>query len=168
MAGVNRVAAAQSQPLVISRVFPAPRELVFRAWSSAEHLKRWFCPAAYTVPDARVEFRVGGVFEVCMRSPQGQDHWSRGRYEEIVPHSRLVIDMQVFAEPNRPLVRAYTVVRFAEELGGGTRVEVTQSYTPFDPAAAGMIQGAPEGWGQTLDRLGLEVARIRQSEGSDS
>jgi uncharacterized protein YndB with AHSA1/START domain len=167
MTAANRIPGAQTPPLVISRVFPAPPELVFRAWSSAQHLRRWFCPAAYTVPDARVEFRVGGAFDICMRSPEGQDHWTRGRYTEIVPHSRLVIDMHAVAEQDRALFRAYTVVLFTEE-PGGTRLEVTQSYTLFDPAAAAMIQGAPIGWGQTLDRLALEVACISNAAGLES
>src|SRR5437588_387448 len=86
---------AQPHPLVVSRTFPASRELVFQAWSSADHLKRWFCPAGYTVPQAQVEFRVGGAFNICMRSPEGQDHWTKGQYAEIVPNTRLVIDMTV-------------------------------------------------------------------------
>ncbi len=162
MAIANEIPGAQT-PLVISRVFPAPPELVFLAWSSAEHLRHWFCPAAYTVPEACVEFRVGGAFDICMRSPDGQDHWTRGRFTEIVPHSRLGIDMTPEIERDRPLFRARTVVRFTKE-GGGTRLEVTQSYTLLDPAAAPMIQGAPMGWGQTLDRLALEVARMQKSE----
>lgn len=151
-----------TQPLVVSRLFPASRELVFRAWSSAEHLRRWFCPKGYSVPEAEVEFRVGGAFNICMRSPQGQNHWTRGRYTEIVPCSRLVIDMNAVGEEDRPLFRALTVVSFADE-AGGTRLEVMQSYTIFDPLAAQMIQGAPQGWDQTLDRLEHEVARIQKS-----
>jgi len=145
---------------VIARTFAAPRDLVFRAWSSAEHVKRWFCPTGYTVPQAEVDFRVGGVFHVCMRSPEGQDHWTRGTITEIVPDARLVIDMQVPGAQAECLFRALTVVRFTQETGG-TRMEVTQSYTLYDPAAARMVQGAPQGWAQTLDRLEREVARIR-------
>jgi uncharacterized protein YndB with AHSA1/START domain len=151
--------APQPQPLVVSRTFPAARDLVFRAWSSADHLKRWFCPSGYTVPEAHVEFRVGGAFDICMRSPQGQDHWTRGKYVEIVPCSRLVIDMNAVGEQGRPLFRAYTVVTLSDE-GGGTRLEVTQHYTVFEAFAAPMIQGAPQGWSQTLDRLEREIARI--------
>jgi uncharacterized protein YndB with AHSA1/START domain len=146
-------------PLVVSRTFPAPRQRVFQAWSSAEHLRRWFCPAGYSVPEALVEFRVGGAFEICMRSPEGLDHWTRGRYTEIVPHTRLVIDMHCVTEQGRPLFRAYTIVSFADE-PGGTKIEVTQTYTILDPAAVKMTQGAPQGWSQTLDRLEQEVARI--------
>src|SRR5208283_5321362 len=85
------------EPLVISRAFPAPRDLVFKAWSSAEHVKRWFSPEGcwfspegYSVPEAEIDFRPGGVFAICMRSPDGQDFWSRGSYIEISPPDRLV------------------------------------------------------------------------------
>ena len=67
----------KSEPLVVSRTFPAPRDLVFKAWSSAEHIKRWFCPEGCSVPQAEVDFRPGGVFAVCMRMPTGQDHGRR-------------------------------------------------------------------------------------------
>jgi len=153
--------SALPQPLVVSRVFPVPRELVFRAWSSAEHLRRWFCPAGYSVPEAEVDFRVGGAFHICMRSPEGQNHWTRGRFTEIVPLTRLVIDMNALGDQDRPLFRANTVVSFADE-AGGTRLEVTQSYTIVDPLAVQMIQGAPRGWGETLDRLEHELARIKK------
>jgi uncharacterized protein YndB with AHSA1/START domain len=148
--------------LVISREFAASRELVFRAWSSADHVRHWFCPAQYSVPEARVELRVGGAFEVCMLSPQGRRHWTRGKFTEIVPNNRLVIEMQVVDERDRPLFRALTEVNFVEQRGGSSRMDVRQTYTVFDAAAAKpMMQGAPEGWRETLDRLEQEVARIK-------
>ncbi len=159
MAAANRGPGLQPGPLVVSRRFEAPIKQVFQAWSSAEHLRHWFCPAGYTVPDARVEFRVGGAFEICMRSAEGRNHWTRGRFTEIVPDALLVIDMNVVGDRDQPLFRANTVVSFIEETGG-TRLEVNQRYTIFDPAATPMIQGAPQGWSQTLDRLEIEVARI--------
>jgi uncharacterized protein YndB with AHSA1/START domain len=146
-------------PLAASRVFNAPRQLVFEAWSSAEHLKRWFCPALYTVPEARIEFREGGAFDICMRSPTGQDHWTRGRYSEIVPHSRLVIDMQVLGQGPDALFRARLEVGFADH-ADGTQLTVLQTFTPLEPEAGPMIQGAPLGWSQTLDRLEQELARM--------
>lgn len=149
----------QLPPLLVTRVFKAPRELVFEAWSSAEHLQRWFCPALFSVPEARIEFRAGGAFDICMRSPAGEEHWTRGHYIEIVPHSRLVIDMQVLGQGPEALFRARLEVAFAVE-AGGTRLEVMQTFTPLDPQAVPMIQGAPQGWSQTLDRLEQEVARM--------
>src|SRR5271169_320890 len=91
----KKAAAVDLLPLRLSRTFHAPRTTVFKAWSSAEHVKRWFCPKSFTVSDAKVEMRVGGPFEVCMRSPTGEEHWTRGVFVEVVPYARLVIDMEV-------------------------------------------------------------------------
>ncbi len=162
MATAGKTSNEYPGPLIVSRLFQAPRNLVFQAWSTADHLRHWFCPAGYTVPDVRIEFRVGGVFEICMRSPEGRDHWTRGRYAEIVPDARLVIDMLAVGDRDKPLFRAYTVVNFIDE-AGATTLEVDQRYTVFDPAAAAMIGGAPQGWSQTLDRLEAEVAHMQKS-----
>jgi uncharacterized protein YndB with AHSA1/START domain len=156
----TKMKAAPKQPLTLSRTFHAPRSIVFKAWTSAEHVRRWFCPDTYLIPDAKVELRVGGPFEVCMRSPAGEEHWTRGVFVEVVPNARLVIDMQVTSSAGKPLFRAYTEVDFADALGG-TRVDVVQTYTPIDPSMAWMIAGAPEGWRTTLDKLEKEVLRMR-------
>ena len=85
----------QPPPLRLSRVLHARRETVFKAWSSGDHVKRWFAPDTFDVPDAKVEMHVGGVFDVCMRAPTGEEHWIRGRFVEVTPHTRLAIDMHV-------------------------------------------------------------------------
>ncbi len=109
----------QPTPVRVSRVFSAPRETVFEAWSSADHVKRWFCPNGYSVPEAKVEMRVGGAFEVCMRSPEGVDHWTRGTFTEVLAPERLTIDHHVI-----------------DPCGGGTFVQRRHS---------GQIQRGPRG-----------------------
>jgi uncharacterized protein YndB with AHSA1/START domain len=156
----------QPAPLRVSRVFSAPRETVFKAWSSADHVKRWFCPNGYSVPEATVEMRVGGRFEVCMRSPEGTEHWTKGTFTEVVVPERLTIDHHVI-DPcgGGPLFSAVTEVKFTPA-DGGTRMDVVQSYTVIDAAQVEpMLKGAPEGWRQTLDKLEAEVARM-QTNGS--
>jgi uncharacterized protein YndB with AHSA1/START domain len=150
----------QPPPLRVSRVFHAPRESVFRAWSSAEHVKRWFCPETMTIPHAKVEMRVGGTFDVCMRTPAGEEHWIRGKFAEVTPHARLVIDMYCTDAAAKPLFRAYTEVDFSDALGG-TQVDVVQTYTILDASKAWMVTGAPDGWRSTLDKLEREVVRMR-------
>ena len=96
-----------------------------------------------------------------MRSPAGEEHWTRGTFVEVTPHTRLVIDMQVADGAGKPLFRAYTEVEFSDALGG-TRVDVVQTYTFMDPAmAAPMVAGASEGWRTTLDKLEAEVVRMQ-------
>ncbi len=150
-------------PLRLARVISARRETVFAAWGSADHVRHWFAPESYTIPEARVEMRVGGAFDVCMRSPTGQDFWTRGVFVEVTPHSRLVIDLQAVDEEGQALFHALTEVNFCD-VSEGTEMQVVQTYAVLDPVrAAQMIGGAPEGWRTTLDRLERQVARMALS-----
>jgi uncharacterized protein YndB with AHSA1/START domain len=156
-------AEVQPAPVRLKRVFAAPRETVFKAWSSADHIKRWFCPAGYSIPEANVEMRVGGAFEVCMRSPEGVDHWTRGAFTEVMTPSRLAIDHHVI-DPcgGGPLFSALTEVNFSDDASGGTLMQVVQTYSLAGPEQAEqMVKGAPEGWRQTLDKLEAEVQRMQ-------
>ena len=157
-----RERGSNPEPLVISRVFDAPRALVFRAWSSAEHIKRWFSPETYTVPEATVDFRPGGTCDICMRSPDGQDFWSRGHFIEVFPPERLVLTFTV-GDVGAPKFTAHTTVTF-EEVGAKTRMNVRQAYEIYDPNFMAAVQGAPAGWRTTLDKLEAEVARMRAAE----
>jgi uncharacterized protein YndB with AHSA1/START domain len=165
----DTVSTIHPAPVRVSRVFPAPRETVFRAWSSADHVKRWFCPNGYSVPEAKVEMRVGGAFEVCMRSPEGVDHWTRGTFTEVAAPERLTIDHYVI-DPcgGGPLFSAVTQVKFSAA-SGGTLMEVVQTYSfPATAQAEQMLKGAPEGWRQTLDKLDAEVSRLQANGGERS
>lgn len=164
---VNKAATAfEPPPLKMSRLFHARRETVFKAWSSGDHVKRWFAPDPCAISEARVDMRVGGPFEVCMLLPSGQKHWVRGTFVEVARPSRLVIDMRVTDADGAPLFNALTEVDFSDELGG-TRMDVVQSYTVFDPAvAAPMVAGAQAGWRGALDKLEQQVMRLVTEAGS--
>ncbi|MEN7530135.1 SRPBCC domain-containing protein [Cupriavidus sp. DL-D2] len=158
MATANESTPRQS--LDVSRTFNAPPELVFKAWSAAEHLSRWFSPHGFTIPECEVEFRPGGKFELRMKSDDGTyDQWLRGHYVEIVPHSRLVLDVAVITLEGKPLFSALTTVGI-QPVAGGTEMTVNQRYTALDPSMGDFTRGAEEGWAQTLDRLGKELERM--------
>jgi uncharacterized protein YndB with AHSA1/START domain len=150
----------QPTPLRLSRVLHARRETVFKAWSSAEHVKRWFSPETFTVPDAKVELRVGGPFELSMRSPTGEEHWIRGTFLEVTPQTRPVIDMRITDRAGKPLFRAHTEVELSDA-PCGTQIDLVQTYTLLDPSVAWMVAGAPDGWRSTLDKLEKEVGRMQ-------
>jgi uncharacterized protein YndB with AHSA1/START domain len=152
--------APKSKAVRVSRVFPARRELVFKAWSSAEHVKNWFTPPGMSTPHCEVGMHVGGPFVVCMQMPDGQQHWARGSFVEVTPPERLVIDMGATDATGRVLFRAYTEVTFSEVIGG-TKMDVVQTYTLLVPEAEMMIAGAPQGWAGTLDNLGAEIKRMQ-------
>jgi uncharacterized protein YndB with AHSA1/START domain len=161
---MNESAARTPTPIHLSRDLHASRHRVYAAWSTADAVKRWFAPTGFVIPEARVELKEGGPFEVLMRSPSGEEHWARGVVKQVSPFERLVLDFTV-EEPNgRALFRALTDVHFSDTLGG-TRIDVTQSYTVLDPEAAWMAEGAPQGWAQTLDNLSAEVLRRETTRG---
>jgi uncharacterized protein YndB with AHSA1/START domain len=164
MARMSEVkAASKPEPLVISRVFFAPREKVFEAWSSADHIKRWFSPETCTVPEAEVDFQPGGVFTVCMRSPEGQNFWSKGVFTEIWPPERLAFTSTVSIDGSDKF-SVLTKVAFEKE-GAGTRMVVHQVYDIHDESFISAVAGSAEGWRTTLDKLEREVARIQGAAG---
>jgi uncharacterized protein YndB with AHSA1/START domain len=84
------VESAPKNELVITRIFDAPRELVWKAWTDPEHVKRWWGPKDFTAPVCKIDLREGGKYLYCMRSPEGQNYWSTGVYREIVAPERIV------------------------------------------------------------------------------
>jgi uncharacterized protein YndB with AHSA1/START domain len=145
------------EPVEISRLFDAPRERVFAAWSTGERVARWFSPEGCSVPRAEVDLRNGGAFSVVMRMPDGRDHFCRGAFDEVAPPERLAFTMEVEMD-GKARFRVRTLVNFAPE-GGKTRMTVRQSYELYDAAYAGAPAGAREGWRTTLDKLEREIAR---------
>jgi uncharacterized protein YndB with AHSA1/START domain len=121
-----------SRPFIISRVFDAPRDLVWKAHSEFEALKQWWGPKGFTWFAGSLDFRPGGMFHYGMRSPNGQEMWGRFIYREIVSPERMVYVMSFsdakggitrhFLSPEWPLEMLNTAT-FAEE-GGKTRLTV--------------------------------------------
>jgi uncharacterized protein YndB with AHSA1/START domain len=146
----------------LSQFFSAPPALLFQAWSSAQHIRNWFCPAGYGVAAAKIEFGVGGVFEVCWRGATGVELWCRGHFLEIIPPDRLVIEMDVIDDCERLCFTARTELGFLAE-GFGTRLELLQSYRLRDAVGLPMIAGAGVGWQQVLDRLAQEATSIAEA-----
>lgn len=150
-----------ARELTIARVFDAPRELVFEAWSRSEHLMRWFCPSGFGVPECVCEFRVGGQFIVCMRSADGEDHWSRGRYTEIIAPERIAFTSTVSVGDGERLYGTETRVDFAAD-GARTRLVVRQRLTLFEPSADWMIVAVKPGWRDGLDKLKTLIAEMKE------
>jgi uncharacterized protein YndB with AHSA1/START domain len=158
MTNLDERSGKTAPALRLSRTFHASRAAVFKAWCSAEGVKGWFCPDGFTVPKARVDPKVGGPFEVCMRGSDGAEHWARGRFLVVEPNERLVIEMDVEGVDGRVAFMARTVATFAH-IPGGTRLTIEQTYDIHDPSAVPMIGGAEVGWTQTLARLDADLLR---------
>lgn len=148
-ATANSTAATGARELIITRVFDAPPELVFDAWARSEHLVRWWGPKDFTLPFCELDFRVGGSYRFCMRSPEGENHWVYGEYREIAAPDRIVMTWN--RENAAGELWSSTVVTLSfEPAGKGTAFTLYQ--TLFESVA---YRDQHEfGWGQCLDRLG--------------
>jgi len=83
----------ETEPMVITRVFDAPRELVWKAWTDPKYVMQWWGPKGFTAPFCEIDFRVGGKFLLSMRTPDGWEGWNGGEYYEIVPYEKIVSSM---------------------------------------------------------------------------
>ena len=145
------VASPKALDLVMTRVFDAPRRLVFEAWTKPEYLARWFGPKDFTMPICEMDFRPGGAFRFVLRGPDGKDYPFDGMYLEIAEPERIVFKGTIHDEPGHEV---WTTVTFFEEQSK-TKLVVHQTYS-FESDAT---RGAPEGWKQTLDRLTEYLAK---------
>lgn len=140
--------------LVLERVFDAPREKVYRAWTEPKLLKQWFAPLPWTTPGAALDVRPGGLSQVVMRDPEGKDYPSQGVYLEVVPNEKLVFTDAFSAawEPSeKPFMLA--IVTFEDVAGGKTRYTAcVRHWTPADREAHEKM-GFHEGWGAAADQL---------------
>lgn len=86
----NSIPTEPQLAIAITRVFDAPRSLLFKMWIEGKHLANWSAPRGFTIPTAKSDVRPGGAWRCCMRSPDGVDYWVGGVYREIVEPERLV------------------------------------------------------------------------------
>ena len=151
---------ASDRDLVITRVFDAPRDLVWKAWTSPEHFMRWWGPKDFTAPLCRIDLRVGGRYHWCMRSPDGTDYHTTGVYREIVPPERIVYT-DSFADEMGTVVPASSY-GFGDDFPTETLVTVTfverDGRTTMTLRHAGLPAGTlkeqtGEGWNESFDKL---------------
>lgn len=146
-----------TREVTLTRIFDAPRELVFKMWTEPQHLKRWWGPSVFTNPVCDVDLRPGGKWRIVMRSPDGTDYPGGGIYREIVPPERLVFTNNAEDAHGKILLQGETTVTFADS-GGKTQLTLQTRATVMDPIAAAYIQGMEAGWSQSLDSLAKEIA----------
>jgi len=157
MGGLRNSSNSLERELVITRVFDAPRDLVFKAWTEAEHLKRWWGPHGFTNPVCEVDLRVGGAWRIVMRFRDGNEHIFNAVYREIVPPERLVFTNTALDKDGKPLLEGLTTVTFGD-LGGKTQLTLQTRMVGLVPYAGRMLDGMEPGWTQSLERLAEELA----------
>ena len=152
----NAAAEPTERVLVITRVFDAPRNLVFKAWTDPKHLVRWWGPRGFTTTIVHNDVRPGGDYRFHMRGPEGDDHWSQGVYREIVEPERLVMSghwADAHGNPTSP--ETLLTVTFEKHDG---KTKLTLHQTVFESVTARDAHRG--GWTSSLDRLAEYLAKV--------
>ncbi len=171
----DKPAVSQGDEFIISRVFDAPRDLVWKAFTQAEHLKHWWGPKGFTARVLKLDLRPGGIFHYRLQGPDGQVVWGKFIYREIVAPERIVHTVS-FSDENLGLTKhpmspdwpmeMLSTVTFADE-GGKTRMTVR--WTPLDPTEverhtfATSHADMQQGWGGTMDQLADHLERAHST-----
>lgn len=161
---------AETKEIIISRIFTAPREAVWEAWTKPDLIKKWWGPKDFTAPSIESDFRVGGKYLYCMHGPADtpfdQDMYSAGVYKEIVP-KELIVATDYFSdeEGNKLPPKDFNMpegmpdemevtVKFDDI--GNNQTKLSIIYHPFtDEARQAMLKsGMEQGWSTSLDKLG--------------
>lgn len=163
--GDQRVETGERE-LVFTRTFDAPRELVFAAYSSCEHLRNWWGPRTWPMEECTMEFRVGGVWHYCLRGPnEGDESWGRAVFDEIVEPERIVYT-DAFSDAdgnvNEEMPQTQSIVELTDA-DGKTQLTLRATYPSPADLEQVLDMGVVDGMTETLDRLDEHLARGMES-----
>jgi uncharacterized protein YndB with AHSA1/START domain len=145
--------------VTLTRLFKAPRALVFEAFTDAKHVAEWWGPKGFTNPVCEIDLRPGGAMLIHMQAEQGFSHPMTGTVHEVVPNERFVFTAVARDANNQVLLESHTTITFQDE-GGATRLTVEARAKGKQPIARMMLAGMQEGWSQSLEKLDALVARL--------
>ncbi|MGC1687732.1 MAG: SRPBCC domain-containing protein [Candidatus Acidiferrales bacterium] len=148
-----------------TRVFDAPRGLVFKAWTDPKHVAQWWGPTGFTNPRCELDVRPGGAIRIDMRGPDGTVYPMSGVYQEIVEPERLVFTSIALDEAGNPLFENLNTVTFAEHAGKTTITLQTRVMKSTDKALQ-YLNGMEIGWSMTLDRLKAHIMKMAKGDKS--
>lgn len=140
--------------LVLERVVPVRPDLVWRAWTTPEHLMRWFTPAPWRTIRCEIDLRPGGIFKTVMQGPDGEVmDGDPGCYLEVVPGRRLIWT-DALGPGFRPNPAAFfTAAITLEPVGSGTRYRAHAMHRDAATRKQHEDMGFAHGWGAALDQL---------------
>lgn len=138
--------------LTITRIFNADRDIVFKMWTEAEHVSKWYGPKGFSVADCRIDPKSGGEFFVNMKSKDGKVYPSTGIYREISPPDKLVFSLvSHFDDNGNPQVEMLNTLTFKKENGKTKMVMVIEEVKTISGIVP--LKGLDFAWGQSFDKM---------------
>lgn len=139
--------------LLLEREIDVPVELVWKAWTTPEHVCKWFCPAPWSVSACEIDLRPGGIFATTMRSPDGDEMPNIGCYLEVEPLKKLVFT-DALLPGFRPTGGGFmTGILLLEPTATGTRYRAMALHANAETRQKHEEMGFAEGWSAALDQL---------------
>jgi len=156
----KNVITLEKKGLTKTRILNAPSELVWKAWTDSKHLTNWWGPQGFTTPVCEMDVRPNGSIYIEMKGPDGTIYPMKGKYLEIVKPERLVLTSAALDKQGNPLFEEFNTITFTEE-GDKTKFTMISNFSNVTPEAEPYLEGADEGWNQTLDRMAEYVKKIK-------
>jgi uncharacterized protein YndB with AHSA1/START domain len=149
--------------LVLTRIVAAPRSLIWKAWTTPEHLVKWWAPKPITTPECEMDVRPGGLFRTLMRAPDGKEYPTQGCFLDVVENERLVFTdaLQAGWRPSRQPF--FTAIITLEDVAGGTRYTATAMHKDDADREKHEAMGFSQGWGKCLDQLVALVGGMQET-----
>jgi uncharacterized protein YndB with AHSA1/START domain len=138
--------------IVLTRVFAAPRAMVWKAWTDPEQLAKWWGPTGFTNPVCEIDVRPGGQIRIDMHAPNGIVYPMTGAFEEVVPPRRLVFTSAAMDSEGKPIFVNRNTVTFTEA-ADGTEIALHVKVISATANAQQYLKGMKQGWSLSLDRL---------------
>jgi uncharacterized protein YndB with AHSA1/START domain len=139
--------------LVLDREIDVPVDLVWKAWTTPEHVKHWFVPRPWTITSCEIDLRRGGAFSTVMRSPEGDEFPNVGCYLDIVPHERLVFTDTLLPGYRPASNPFFTAVLDLVAKGDRTQYTATAIHGDEEARKKHEDMGFHDGWGTVLTQM---------------
>jgi uncharacterized protein YndB with AHSA1/START domain len=149
------------QEVNITRIFDAPRELVFKMWTDPALVEKWWGPKDFINPVCKLDARVGGSMRIVMQGPDGMKYPTRGIFTEITEHERIVFTNIKEGDNGEAQLEVLNTVTFIEE-NGKTKMTLRATVVNSTPEACGSVDGMNVGWNQSIDRFADLLAFINK------
>jgi uncharacterized protein YndB with AHSA1/START domain len=151
------VTTPSDKEIRMTRVVDAPRDLVFEAHSSCEHMSNWWGPRKYEFASCELDFRPGGKWRIVHRAEGEEDQGFRGEFREIVRPERIVWTFEWEGMPGHISVDTLTL----EELDGKTRITANSVFDTVEDRDGMLQSGMEEGAAETYDRLDEYLEKLK-------
>lgn len=167
--GHQLIPRVEGKIFTLERIFDAPRELVFKAFSEAEHLKRWWGPKGWSLPVCNIDFRPGGIWHYCMKCTDGSqeyygmESWGKAIYHEIIEPERITFT-DVFSDADgntmEGMPETFVTMNFID-YQGKTKIVSEAHYTTEEGLKTALDMGMLQGITETWDNLAAHLKNIQ-------